>query len=803
MSNIKINFGVKCFNDLIDVVEDGNSLILNKIILNHKDFVIKTTIQESDDESFGLINSNDEELKKYNGKNYRKYFRKTILWDFGDGTKIEGTSAEHVYTRAGKYKITSTFFDIDRRASINSYSFFIIVKETIPTKLEFDERENQSINQLCTKYVTNRIKNENSLSLNCSEITKICKINSYIGLDFTGDFSISAKRTDSEKENEDDYDSILLKDYSHLNKYYTFLQKKKNYINNYKNIYNETYEPTYTFVPSYKKVYTKFNKSNADEIKPSVILLDENYDGETPVLKILDTNTVYTPNEKSFIYNEIFYETVNDESLIPSDYEYSGKIASTDIYYKDDYVKESKKQFSFSYELNATQYVENCSKTKSNYINIPPLGMNLYIVRNNYNKISYCYGINCFLTSDNILNLKNKVYIQKLLEKSFVENYSLPFYIYPFINGNISNELYIPKDFSFNFVQAISLNQENDCSLYINKNLNFEYVFQFMLELKTNLNISMFFSTFDCNLSYKDLHKNLLYPKVKTEQIDVDKSIKVYTPHVMFDEASNLKEFLVQTLSESIQISSEKIKNFLNDTIYYRTTSIDNFISILKSFNIDTNEYEISNLSSVEDLSELLKIMSINHSVLIGNKTTKEEDYNVYNESEKGANVGFVIYPSDSIIFEDGKISKIIKNGKEIPISNENRSEKIIVKDDYTNETKLCSLYSFSTLGKLSLNDITDEKVLGMSLPEEFQEAMTKERREVIINRYYTFYTFIPNTSKTFLNNYIDESTIGEDLFETEKWDETDGYTFDLLFNKMKNKLFYNDSITSNWEQIL
>lgn len=313
----------------------------------------------------------------------------------------------------------------------------------------------------------------------------------------------------------------------------------------------------------------------------------------------------------------------------------------------------------------------------------------------------------------------------------------------------------------------------------------------------------MIFSTFDCDLSYKDLHKNLLYPKVKTEKINVDKLIKVYTPHVMFDEASNLKEFLVQTLSESIQTSSEKIKNFLNDTIYYRTTSIDNFVSILKSFNIDTNEYEISNLSSVEDLSELLKIMSINHSVLIGNKTTKEEDYNVYNKSEKGANVGFVIYPSDSIIFEDGKISKIIRNGKETTIPNENRSEKIIVKDDYTNETKLCSLYSFSTLGKLSLNDITDEKVLGMSLPKEFQEAMTKERREVIINRYYTFYTFIPNTSKTFLNNYIDESTIGEDLFETEKWDETDGYTFDLLFNKMKNKLFYNDSITSNWEQIL
>jgi len=61
------------------------------------------------------------------------------LWDFGDGTKKEGYSAEHNYKKPGRYKITCTFFDINRKAWVNDYCIYVVVKEVLPTILRFDK----------------------------------------------------------------------------------------------------------------------------------------------------------------------------------------------------------------------------------------------------------------------------------------------------------------------------------------------------------------------------------------------------------------------------------------------------------------------------------------------------------------------------------------------------------------------------------------------------------------------------------------------------------------------------------------
>ena len=67
------------------------------------------------------------------GNKYNKQYRKEVLWDFGDGTKKVGYNVEHYYKKPGRYCITCTFFDINRKGYKNSFCAYVIVKELLPT----------------------------------------------------------------------------------------------------------------------------------------------------------------------------------------------------------------------------------------------------------------------------------------------------------------------------------------------------------------------------------------------------------------------------------------------------------------------------------------------------------------------------------------------------------------------------------------------------------------------------------------------------------------------------------------------
>lgn len=151
--NLRGLMGIK--NTSMD--EESGFVINSDVVLplfSHESYKIKTTlnrayefkgINESPYENsshFARIHVTDKSnksIQKYNNKYYQKFFRKDVLWDFGDGTQVEGFSVEHSYRKPGRYKITCTFFDIDRKAWVNDYSITVTVKEVLPTVLRFDK----------------------------------------------------------------------------------------------------------------------------------------------------------------------------------------------------------------------------------------------------------------------------------------------------------------------------------------------------------------------------------------------------------------------------------------------------------------------------------------------------------------------------------------------------------------------------------------------------------------------------------------------------------------------------------------
>ena len=103
-----VKFGIKTTIKNTDVLFPIADNVCEQPIFCHPNFVIETTFRKSDDPE-GEDGSMFGEIKTETGHQlYTKTttskigYRKQVLWDFGDGTQIEGYSAKHAYTRPRK-----------------------------------------------------------------------------------------------------------------------------------------------------------------------------------------------------------------------------------------------------------------------------------------------------------------------------------------------------------------------------------------------------------------------------------------------------------------------------------------------------------------------------------------------------------------------------------------------------------------------------------------------------------------------------------------------------------------------------
>lgn len=228
-------FGILNFRGLMGVKDtdfdkDTGHIINSDVILplySHETYKIKTTFNRSHEykglndsvhtngSHFAkiLVNTNtNPSLKQYNNKYYQKFFRKDVMWDFGDGVKKEGFNVEHSYKKPGRYKITCTFFDIDRKAWVNDYSITVTVKEVLPTIIKFDK---------------NYTKNE----INCSKIERIARLEAFNSNTIKKDLDIIVERIFSKEQHENKheeigktYEEIKSQKFSHIKKYWSLLE---------------------------------------------------------------------------------------------------------------------------------------------------------------------------------------------------------------------------------------------------------------------------------------------------------------------------------------------------------------------------------------------------------------------------------------------------------------------------------------------------------------------------------------------------------------------------------------------------
>lgn len=814
---ISVQFGIKTTIKDTDVLFNINKdNVCTQPIFCHPNFVVETTFRKSDDPNgednskFGILINGELQTQLYTETTINNIgYRKQVLWDFGDGTRIEGYNAKHAYTRPGKYRISCVLFDIDRKGTQNQYYIDVIVKEIIPTMLSFDE----SLSSKST--------------IKCSKPERIARVQATLSNTVKDELQICARRVFYYElpEHENTYEEIKDKEFPNLQKYYTFLEKQSDYYYNTETVYCDDLKPVDKYTPKYEDIIGEFIITEDKNIGVNLYQFLKFKNSEKPKpIKMLSPSCEITKNEqweeievKPYYYD---YELNEDCSLF-------GKRAITDIFYKSDYVSvQTKVSLFFNTE---EQNFDRKLLTSVNYTNIPPLGMNFSVDTNKPSDIKVCLTLNGFIHKDESVKWEdfNLQHIEDYCKHSLYRNKKLPCVLIPYVplTGEEfaikGNEYYIPKDVDMkcNYKSNDDLGAgDNSIIEIVHSSLNQAgYLKYFILNLKDYINIEIkvygtgnetdiflnenFTKTGEKLILY-DLDE-LTVPREKMIEQNIDVLMECYFPHAMFKDTNVMKSFFKAILSNNNALNNilTRSDHFVDDNINYKTSYLTKLLSLLTSLNEDIKSYEFSDFDAVYELRDFVRLLSMNTSDLIGNVYSKQYDL-YYDDTYKGKNLGIKVRIDDDITID--------KNGAVINVGRHEQepNTQLVVIDDHTKEAKIVNFSTFIKCEVENSNEITlkigenynESWGWNLLLPDEYAHLIDGtpltdediEEKKKIIDNHYSFYVLKDITDKKYINNFIREDDIlinSKDKPFYQKWIDKWGISYDSIFKIITNSL--------------
>lgn len=748
-------------------------------VFAHPTYTVTTTLDSKYNKDYGLLKYKPAvENKLCEGQSYQKLYRKSVRWDFGDGTVIEGYSATHAYSTPGKYTISCIFYDVNRQGIQNGYTIKVIVKQVIPTQLAF------VVNQ------------SNITSIPCSKIEKIAQIEGLLSDNVKESVDVIAERIYEPKQTHgQDWDDIKDAPYPQLERYTCFLEKKEEYYNHTEDIYKEHLVPTKVFHPEWEDMYGYFSVSGNNIVFNCYRVVPYASAPKMPNLQILNPNASILETD-NFITTGVTNVSTIDE--LPEAAVYSGKRAFFDIYYKSDYIS-AKNVISIHFDADNINF-HNSIDSSTNFLNIAPLGMHFAIVANDFSKVNWSITLNGFVTS--------YTPVDKLVELSMIQDFSFTGILIPYFKSPYNN-YYIPKDFAFNqYEVTTSFGNFNtsqvqvlstDAQYYKNLRFTLNDVLDGTLTITQG---TTQITTIPLTYKLKDFD-SMIVPREKYYNQDVQRLINVYTPHPLFQETPNLKQALfdIFTHKNVLDYILTKGMHFFDDTTNTDTCYVTYLLSKLKMMGETVYEYDTTTFEGVNELRDICRILTMNHSQLVGNHINKAYDI-TYNESHKGDNVGDEIFVTDKLLvvmnnqvvgdtrFQKGKIVKFERDGK---LYNLKEPTVLIIRDNYTNETRTVTFSGLTPkemsgdYGVFYIQDYTENWQWGLLLPDEVDVKTTDLSGKLLSDKgnvmtsYYSFYLLNTYVDKQYVNNFLEESTITPEVTDLATWEKLDGHTFDLV----------------------
>lgn len=737
---------------------------------------------------YPLFNCTQSKIKTYfESSTYTKKYRKAVRWDFGDGTITEGSTAEHYYKIPGKYKISCTFYDLDRKPIENKFNVTVIVKEIIPLKLNFSDNNVQS-------------------DLACSKISKLVSLESSFGADISTSPPIVINRI-SDNKAEKSYHDIKNNKFYHLERYYTFLKENITYSykkdNSDKNI---TLTPSKFFTPKYSPIYAKFI-SNGDNVDIKLYVYKEN-----DKIKLPQTYTIYNPLARvniNHLNDKDYLKTVNLEvktflSDLPAGAEHCGWIGVENIWYKDDYIGE--KELYFSHDISYIKFYNN--RNNLAYSNIPPLGIKINVYKP-MEDITYGLSYNGLLSdyTETQEDIDNHVLpVEKHLAHNFYTNYEVEAYLGRYIKnekfGDNQSWSLLKDDTE---IEGLSVTR---CDIKQDENNNWNYYRRYLL---TPTGSEFTLSANDLKYTHGNLFSlgSVNLPQKKYKYISFDAMLDAYMPHPMFEDKVMLKDFFGQIFKTDYLFENINNKgfDFFDDMVNHKTCYINNLQSILQMFDKPDYTYNITSFDKINELKELCRILSMQFTDLMGQYEISEENIKVLGDY-KGNCVGDRLLPTDIIVCNyEYKIVGVCRDGKFMPVLIP--TSKLILVDDFTHESRLVSFEGVESKTKCevteemkyyypehfyTLNDYSYRWGWNLKLRDEEHSNMGNT-----LDASYSVYLYlIDKVVYERMYNYLDEATIPysekptETYITVEEWNAEYGYIYNCLMKVLLYKLGLN-----------
>lgn len=724
--------------------------------------------------------------------NYTNKFRKAVRWDFGDGTIKEGSSAEHYYKIPGKYKITCTFYDIERKPYQSPYTVTVIVKEIIPISINF-----------CNVDDENTFPKNGNKILTRSKLNKLLTIESTLNDNVKVLAPIIAKRIDNNQDKS--YFDIKDESYYHTQRYFTFLSENKD-ASYKKNVTSKiTLTPVQQYIPKYSPLYISYKEEN-QKIVPTLYAYTES---DLEVEQLPTSYKIYNPNASVLINHykgsdEYLFDCpiniVKFTKDIPDNSRFCGWLSRFNIWYKDDYIGD--KELYFTYDTAALKFHDE--KISPASLNIPPLGIKISVKDTD----DFVYGLSGTGILSNKKIKKDELNVDDYLHRNLYIDYEVDAYLGKYVKNDTFNEneetwsILKSKNENVSFVTSgTTLSKVSDEN---------EYLYHYKIK-PTHINLKFTISDDKSKYFYtrdncKSFH-SVLVPYKKYKFINFEDVLNAYMPHEMYENTPVIKQFFNQ-LFETDSLF-ERINNkgfdFFDDIVNYKTCYIKNLQSILEMFDSSQLSYNLNSFDKVNELKELTRLLSMQYSELFGQFQLAQNDISI-NGDAKGDAVGDIIKPTDIIVCDiDYKITGIIRDKNFYLVPGNNSC--IILHNNFNNETKLVSFYGLQPLS--AMENLSEVKGLvgtyfftfddyhyswgwNLQLPENFESSSNKAE---IIDAYYSFYIYNNLVKEERKYNFIDDETIPYSSLPytthltKEEWDDIFGYTYECIMKVLVRKL--------------
>lgn len=758
MNDLEVKFAVWGI-DLKNILNSGG-----RPVFSHPSYTVGVSLARLQETwtDVGTI-TRDKPGSIFTGKAYTNRFKRDAIWDFGDGSRpVSGQTAGHTYEKPGKYTVSCTLFTSDKKSVKNSYTVELLVKEPLPTRLSAPG-EDLSV----------------AKTVKSGRVGKLGRFQATVSTVYGDPPAVSVDRVFPEGVEPERHLSAVQNPL--VEKYWCLFTPRENG--------PLALDLPGRVTPSFDRIYGRFYcKTATDSLGDATVhvafeggIVDPAAQVEPERLSL----QIPDPDGNGVDTREIALEHHMDESSLPSTWSPIGHRAFFTLLYKADTVG-----------LPSTVFL----KFPDSFVNMAPLGVAVETAGNSREDVRLAWTLNGFIHS---LEGDADRPLLHSLWRGVAQGAAITAYV-PYGEENWGLKAYIPKDLGETTLAVTAENaaiasREGGADWFFPVKITPRGDFSAAAQLWEGADMVA-----SCVMEAAAPDRDsLTVPHRRYDHVDEETLVKAHTPHEAFNQAPAAREALVSVLRNGgwLNKTLTKVLRIFEDRADVDYCHVENLVSILKSMGEEPGEYDATGLSALNETMELCRILSMEHTDLVGHMVGEGLDISFDGETG-GANLGDEVNVDDLLFTTpEGYVAALAKGGKTYTLVN---PLPLVAWDSFTRDSRIVNFHNvlspvyyegarmefsadWNTENTMAVRvgDYTTSWGWGLLLPERFYKVAGEDNA---ISAYYRFFLLNPEVARYRHGAFLDGESVPEGFYDSASWDSDWGVSHRLLLKALQEK---------------